>query len=205
MKGAARMTALCIVALAGLGCERPATKVTVERDAAVDVPRSIASSAPVAEAVAGRLQLLDGDEIFAIEPSAVKEVQYETPARILAATRPVGGGPRFAMVEKNSNGREIRRCLRKESFDRTFHELYSIRIRSTIARDRVAVSQTGGNAKLRILSVVEGEPSEWDVAPINDPDPQLTLLAGNAAYVLALSPALVMRLAQGCGSPSGTK
>src|SRR5262249_3535901 len=147
-------------------------------------------------------KLSNGDEIFAIEPSAVKEIDYETPRRAIAAIRPPGGEAPFIMIEKDSTGRVIRRCSR-EGFDQTFGELYSIRIRSQIAGDRLVALRTGENTKLRILSVIEGQPSEWSVAPDHEREPQLALLVGRAAYELALSPRLVALLANGCGSSSG--
>ena len=201
MKSAARVAAACLAALVDLGCERPAAHLALEHDAPGDAARPTPSAAPIAELGATTIQLPDGDEIFAIDPTAVKEVESETPGRSIAAIRAGGGGAHFTMVEKDSTGRVIRRCSRKGPFDRTFGELHSIRIRSKITQDRLAALRRGENAKLRIVSVIAGEPSEWNVAPIDDPEPQLALLVEHASYELGLSPPLVALLAKGCATP----
>ncbi|HMI88638.1 MAG TPA: hypothetical protein VK550_31380 [Polyangiaceae bacterium] len=200
MKDAALVAAVCIFTLANPACGRRATRLAGPGDGSKNAAILGSSAAPARDARTHKIQLTDGDEIFAIDPAAVREVDYETPTRTVVAIRPADRGTRFAMVEKNDSGTETARCSWSEPFDRAFGELYSLHIRSEMATGDLARLRTGDTSKLRILSVVEGEPSEWQVVPIDNVHPRLALLVNDTAYELALSPSLVKRLASGCGT-----
>src|SRR6266849_3752241 len=138
----------------------------------------------VADAHPRAMQLADGDEIFGIEPDAVREIQYVTSDRTFVAIPPDGGERRFKIAKKDPNGKEIRHCSRNESFDKTFGPLYSIHVRRTIPSDRWSRLRGTATAELRILSTVEGEPAEFTLVPFDDRGLQLALVAGDAGYEL---------------------
>jgi hypothetical protein len=193
--------AVAMTLFAASACERPKAQARDGSDVSAEAASSSsAASGSAADAHPRSIRLADGDEIFAIEPIAVKQIEYATPTRTVVALRPARRETRFKIVEKDPSGNELRSCSSSEPFDRAFGAIESIHVRRVVPPDRWTTLRRADVAELRIVSTIQGEPAQWKVVPFDEGGTQLALVVDDAGYALDLPSALVTRLTTGCGS-----
>jgi hypothetical protein len=183
--------ALTLLVAAGFACQRGRSGGTAP-----------AGAVPASEPVRGATE-----EIFAIAPYIVTEVEYRAGARQVIARRAGSSNEAFSITVATGTA-PVERCRARADFDEILGELASIRARPLTASERQAVGSPSNRdgARLRILDATAIGPQEFGVV-LDTRFDGAVLFDGDRVYASTVPKATFERLSGGCaalGVPAGT-
>lgn len=183
---------LALVVAAGVGV---AFQMAFTRGSGHGPRASSPSAAPLRPSVSESLHV--GDEVFAVEPSAVRGIDYETRHMRLEAVR-VNDEAVFALTQRDSSGRVVAHCQSGKAWDGLLPQLSSLRVRRTLSESearslwaRVATDA----ATLRVRDTFAAEPSDFQVG-IAGPD--VIVRDPSGIFIASLPVRVLDVLAAGC-------
>lgn len=183
--------------------------VTVERpDALATMPAEAAATTATFAAV----HIEPGQEVYAIDLSAVVEIDFETGGRTVVVRRsrdsgPGGGdGEDFAVSVQADGAPTQPSCRGNGALADLLERLSSIRVTRVLGDDETAVMRQrygASAATLRIRDRTTLDPKEFHVLFPNQPPPRALLLDGPALFESSLPRELFDRLSAGCDALGG--
>ncbi len=138
-----------------------------------------------------------GDEVFAVEPDAVRGVDYETRNARLEAVR-VNDDAVFNLTIRAPDGRVVARCQSGKAWDGLLSQLSSLRVRRTLSESEASSlwSRLAADAAtLRVRDTFAAEPSEFRVAVAG---PDVVVRDASGTFIASLPVHVLGVLAAGC-------